>query len=57
MDWFAGIFQHLSEAVDIGVMAWTPILYLKSFVMDSVQVGKAVFVKESHTGNQIEWNC
>ena len=29
--------------------AWTPNIYLKSFDMDSVQVGKAVFVKESYT--------
>ena len=28
--------------------AWTPIIYLKSFDMDSVQVGKAVFAKESY---------
>ena len=28
--------------------AWTPIIYLKSFDMDSVQVGKAVFVKKWH---------
>ena len=37
------------EAV-LGVeQAWTPNIYLKSFDMDSVQVGKAVFVKESYT--------
>ena len=29
--------------------AWTPNIYLKSFDMDSVQVWKAVFVKESYT--------
>ena len=34
--------------------AWTPIIYLKSFDMDSVQVGKAVFVKESYTTLGIE---
>ena len=28
---------------------WTPIIYIKSFDMDSVQVGKAEFVKESYT--------
>ena len=33
---------------------WTPIIYLKSFDMDSVQVGKAVFVKESYTTLGIE---
>ena len=34
--------------------AWTPNIYLKSFDMDSVQVGKAVFVKESYTTLGIE---
>ena len=34
--------------------AWTPSFYLKSFDMDSVQVGKAVFVKESYTTLGIE---
>ena len=34
--------------------AWTSILNLKSFVMDSVQVGKAVFGKEIHTTLGIE---
>ena len=29
--------------------AWTPNIYLKSFDMNSLQVGKAVFVKESYT--------
>ena len=29
--------------------AWTSIFYLKSFDMDSVQVGKAVFGKEIYT--------
>ena len=32
-----------------GEQAWTLNFYLKSFVMDSVQVGKAVFVKENYT--------
>ena len=31
------------------MQAWTPNFYLKSFVMDSVQVGKAVFGKEIYT--------
>ena len=34
--------------------AWTSVFYLKSFDMDSVQVGKAVFVKEIHTTLGIE---
>ena len=34
--------------------AWTPNIYLKSFDMDSVQVGKAVFVKGSYTTLGIE---
>ena len=34
--------------------AWTPSFYLRSFDMDSVQVGKAVFVKESYTTLGIE---
>ena len=29
--------------------AWTSVFYLKSFDMDSVQVGKAVFGKEMYT--------
>ena len=37
-----------------GEQAWTPSLYLKSFDMDSVQVGKAVFGKEIHTTLGIE---
>ena len=37
-----------------GEQAWTSILNLKSFVMDSVQVGKAVFGKEIHTTLGIE---
>ena len=34
--------------------AWTSIFYLKSFDMDSVQVGKAVFGKEIYTTLGIE---
>ena len=34
--------------------AWTPNIFLKSFDMDSVQVGKAAFVKESYTTLGIE---
>ena len=34
--------------------AWTPNIYLKSFDMDSVQVGKAVFGKEIYTTLGIE---
>ena len=34
--------------------AWTPNIYLKSFDLDSVQVGKAVFVKESYTTRGID---
>ena len=34
--------------------AWTPNIYLKSFDTDSVQIGKAVFVKESYTTLRIE---
>ena len=42
------------EAI-LGVeQAWTPNIYLKSFDMDSMQVGKAVFVKESYTTLGIE---
>ena len=37
------------EALLGGEQAWTPSFYLRSFDMDSVQVGKAVFVKESYT--------
>ena len=37
-----------------GEQAWTSILNLTSFVMDSVQVGKAVFGKESYTTLGIE---
>ena len=44
----ASVAPHLG-----GEQAWTPTLYLKSFV-DSVQVGKAVFVKESYTTLRIE---
>ena len=32
------------EALLGGEQAWTPSFYLRSFDMDSVQVGKAVFV-------------
>ena len=42
------------EALLGGEQAWTPKFYLKSFVMDSVQVGKALFVKESYTTLGIE---
>ena len=34
--------------------AWTSVFYLKSFDMDSVQVGKAVFGKEVYTTLGIE---
>ena len=34
--------------------AWTSVFYLKSFDMDSVQVGKAVFGKEIYTTLRIE---
>ena len=34
--------------------AWTSVFYLKSFDMDSVQVGKAVFGKEIYTTLGIE---
>ena len=44
----ASVAPHLG-----GEQAWTSTLYLKSFV-DSVQVGKAVFVKESYTTLGIE---
>ena len=44
----------LLEAVLGDEEAWTPNIYLKSFDMDSVQVGKAVFVKESYTTLGIE---
>ena len=37
------------EAVLGDEQAWTPNFYLKIFDMDSVQVGKAVYVKESYT--------
>ena len=37
-----------------GEQAWTPNFYLKSFDMDSVQVGKAVFGKEIYTTLAIE---
>ena len=37
-----------------GEQAWTSILNLKSLVMDSVQVGKAVFGKESYATLGIE---
>ena len=37
-----------------GEQAWTPSLYLKSFDMDSVQVGKVIFGKEIHTTLGIE---
>ena len=42
------------EALLGGEQAWTSNVYLKSFVMNSVQVGKAVFVKESYTSLGIE---
>ena len=42
------------EALLGGEQAWTPSFYLRSFDMDSVQVGKAVFVKESYTTLGIE---
>ena len=44
----------LFKALLDGEQAWTSILNLKSFVMDSVQVGKAVFGKESYTTLGIE---
>ena len=37
-----------------GEQAWIPNFYLKSFVMDSVQVGKAVFVQENNAIPGIE---
>ena len=37
-----------------GEQAWTPSLYLKSFNMDSVQVGNAIFGKEIYTTLGIE---
>ena len=37
-----------------GEQAWTPSLYLKSFDMDSVQVGKAVSGKGIYTTLGIE---
>ena len=37
-----------------GEQAWTPIFYPKSFDMDSVQGGKAVFGKEIYTTLGIE---
>ena len=37
-----------------GEQAWTSNFNLKSFVMDSVQVGKASFVKENQTTLGIE---
>ena len=43
-----------NQALLDGEQAWTSILNLKSFVMDSVQVGKAVFGKESYTTLGIE---
>ena len=42
------------EALLGGEQAWTSSFYLKSFDMDSVQVGKAVFVKENYTTMGIE---
>ena len=44
---------NISALLD-GEQAWTSILNLKSFVMDSVQVGKAVFGKEIYTTLGIE---
>ena len=44
----------VNEALLGGEQAWTPNLYLKSFDMDSVQVGKAVFGKEIYTTLGIE---
>ena len=52
-------FSHFSPIQNIQAIlgdeqALTPIIYLKSFDMDSMQVGKAVFVKESYTTLGIE---
>ena len=48
------VFNLINQALLDGEQAWTSILNLKSFVMDSVQVGKAVFGKESYTTLGIE---
>ena len=46
-------FANMKKISFLGVeQAWTPIIYLKSFDIDPVQVGKAVFVrrrKKSYT--------
>ena len=47
-----GITENLS-LLDVE-QAWTSVFYLKSFDMDSVQVGKAVFGKEIYTTLGIE---
>ena len=52
------VFVILSSFCDLapldGEQAWTSILNVKSFVMDSAQVGKAVFGKERYTTLGIE---
>ena len=44
------VFNLINQALLDGEQAWTSILNLNSLVMDSVQVGKAVFGKESYCG-------
>ena len=43
------VFNLINQALLDGEQAWTSILNLNSLVMDSVQVGKEVFGKESYT--------
>ena len=45
--------NHVYSLLDVE-QAWTSVFYLKSFDMDSVQVGKAVFGKEIYTTLGIE---
>ena len=53
MFWIYLYFWYF-EALLESEQAWTSILNLKSFVMDSVQVGKAAFGEESYTTLGIE---
>ena len=53
MFWIYLYFWYF-EALLESEQAWTSVLNLKSFVMDSVQVGKAVFGKEMYTTLGIE---
>ena len=53
--WFSLLYEHTLKRALLGCeQAWTPNIYFNSFDVDSLKVGKAVFVKESYTTLGIE---